>query len=299
MPNAVSRLHAAPLKGIALVIIACVLFACMDTAGKYLMTKFNVPFVAAVRYGLNLVLLLAIFGPRQGARLWQTNRTALVMLRGASLAVATCFAGLALQRLPVGESVAIFYLQGFGVLLAAGYFLKERVTLLGWICAIAGFAGVLLIVRPGGALAPLGVLFALICSAISVVYILLSRVLAATESTFTLLFHVAIAGVILFSVLLPFHWAPISLTAMDVSLLMFMGVASLAGHYVLTAAYRFAPASLLTPFNYSHIAFAVLLSWLVYAHVPDGLSIIGMAVIAISGATAALHTHFTRTEVVA
>jgi drug/metabolite transporter (DMT)-like permease len=294
MSSAASKLHAAPLKGIALVLTACALFACMDTAGKYLMTKFDVPFVAAVRYGLNLVLLLALVGPRQGRALWQTSRLGLVLLRGSSLACATFFAGLALQRLPVGEAVAIFYLQGFGVLLAAGYFLKERVTWLGWICAAAGFAGVLLIVRPGGALAPLGVIFALICSAISIIYILLSRVLAATEHTSTLLFHVAVAGVILFGLLLPFHKTPASLEPVDVALLAFMGVASLAGHYVLTAAYRFAPASLLTPFNYTHIAFAVMLSWLVYSHIPDALSFIGMAMIAASGAVIALHTHFSK-----
>jgi drug/metabolite transporter (DMT)-like permease len=297
MAPVTSKLRTAPLKGIVLVLCACVLFACMDTAGKYLMTKYNVPFVAAVRYGINLILLLALAGPHQGAALWRSSRLGLVVLRSFSLAVATFFAGLALQRMPVGETVAIFYLQGFGVLLAAGYFLKERVTLFGWLAAIVGFAGVLLIVRPGSSLPPLGVVFALICSAVSVVYILLSRVLAATENTVTLLFHVAIAGVFLFGLLLPFHWTPISVGPLDAALLGFMGVASLTGHYLLTAAYRFAPASRLAPFNYFHIAFAVLLSWLVYNHVPDGFALSGMAMIAIAGAGIAIHAHITRASV--
>ncbi len=288
----------APLRGIALVLLSVLLFAGMDTVGKYLMTKFNVPLVAAVRYGLNLVFLSALMLPGHGAALWKTQRTALVMVRGASLAAATLFAGLALQRMPVGETVAIIYLQGFAVMFAAGYFLKERVTVAGWIAAAVGFAGVLLIARPGGALAPVGVVFALTCAAISVVYILLSRVLAATETTMAMLFHVAVAGALLFGVLLAFDWQHFDYTGIDIALLTFMGAASLAGHFLFTSAYRFAPASMLAPFNYFHIAFAVIAGWLVYHHVPDPLALLGMAMIAVSGAAIALYTHLNKTKVV-
>ncbi len=282
------------LRGIMLVLLAALLFASMDTAGKYLMTKFNVPLVAAVRYGLNLIFLVMLMIPWHGSNLWKTQRTGLVVFRGVSLAAATFFAGLALQLMPVGEAVSIFYLQTFGVLLASGYFLKERVSLAGWIAAAVGFAGVLLIARPGGALAPLGVLFALICAAVSVIYVLLSRKLATTESTMAMLFHVAVAGTILFGLMLAFNWQAFSFTALDIVLLVFMGAASLAGHLLFTAAYRFAPASMLAPFSYFHIALAVLMGWLVYHHVPDAWAFAGMAMIAGSGAAIAIHSHLTK-----
>lgn len=284
------------LRGIVLVLTAALVFACMDTVGKYLMTHFSVPFVAFVRYGVNLVLLTAIFAPRHGRGLWKTQQTGLVVLRGASLAAATFFAGLALQRMPVGETVSIFYLQTFGVLLASGYFLGERVGLAGWLAAAAGFAGVLLIARPGGALDSTGVAMALICALVSVIYVLLSRKLAATESTMAMLFHVAVAGTLLFSVMLLFGWQPLTLQWTDVALLLFMGAASLAAHFLFTAAYRLAPASILAPFSYFHIAFAVVLSWLVYDHFPDRWAIVGMAMIAGSGAAIALHSHFSKPE---
>ena len=289
-PVAESRLPQ-PLRGILLVLLAVVLFACMDTAGKYLMTRFSVPLVAAVRYGLNLLILMLLMVPAHGRGLWKTQRTGLVMLRGVSLAFATFFAGLALQRIPVGEAVSIFYLQGFGVMLAAGYVLNERISPVSWLAAAAGFGGVLLIARPGGSLDPMGVVFALICSAVSVIYILLSRSLAATESTMAMLFHAAVAGTVLFGVMLAFHWQAFSFTSLDIALLVFMGVASLTGHFLLTSAYRFAPASLLAPFNYFHIAFAVIAGWLVFNHVPDRWALLGMAVIAVSGTAIALHTH--------
>jgi drug/metabolite transporter (DMT)-like permease len=285
-----------PIRGILLILAAVLVFACMDTAGKYLMTKFNVPLVAAVRYGLNLLILLVILAPVQGRKLWQTQRTGLVVLRAVSLAAATFFAGLALQRMPVGESVAIFYLQGFGIILAGGYFLGERMTLAGWAAATVGFAGVLLIARPSGALDPFGVAFALICSGVSVVYVLLSRALRTTESTMALLFHVALAGTIGFGILLAFNWKDFVFTWMDLGLLFFLGAGSLAAHYLFTSAYRFAPASQLAPFNYFHIALAVVMGWIIYDHVPDLWSFIGMAMIAMAGAAFALYSHFTKSK---
>jgi drug/metabolite transporter (DMT)-like permease len=196
--------------------------------------------------------------------------------------------------MPVGEAVSIFYLQGFGVLLAAGYFLKERISTVGWLAAAAGFAGVLLIARPGGNLDPLGVIFALCCASIAIIYILLSRVLAKTESTMAMMFYVAIAGLLLFGIALAFDWQPHDLSLLDIGLLLFIGAASLAAHFLLTTAYRHAPASLLAPFNYFHIGFAVMGGWFAYAHVPDGLALVGMAMIAASGTAVALHTHFSR-----
>jgi drug/metabolite transporter (DMT)-like permease len=282
----------APLRGIALVLLAVLLFASQDAAGKHLMTKYNVPLVAAIRYGLNVVFLVIFMMPRHSAGLWRTHRTFTVMIRGVSLAFATLFAGLALQRMPVGETVAILYLQGFGVMIAAAWLLKERVSWAGWLGAAAGFAGVLLIARPGGNLDPVGVIFALACAATSVVYVLLSRTLSATETTMAMLFHVAVAGAILFAVLLPFTWRSYSISTLDAALLLYLGAASLIGHFMITSAYRFAPASMLAPFNYFHIAWAVIFGWLFYSHVPDVWALIGMTVIAASGAGIALHTHF-------
>jgi drug/metabolite transporter (DMT)-like permease len=281
------------LRGILLVLLAAVLFSFMDTIAKQLMTKFSVPLVMTVRYGLNLFLLVALLTPRHGRALWKTNRTALVVVRGASLGLASFFAGLALQRLPVGEAVAIFYLQTFGVLLASGYLLGERVGLAGWIAALIGFAGVLLIARPGGALEPLGVLFAVICAGVSVVYVFLSRSLAKTESTMAMLFYVAVAGSCMFGLLLSFNWHTYTFTWLDMALLFFMGAASLTAHFLFTAAYRYAPASILAPFSYFHIAFAVLLSWIVYNHIPDIWALTGIAMIAVAGAGIATYTHLT------
>ncbi|MFO1033683.1 MAG: hypothetical protein U1E15_06285 [Hyphomicrobiales bacterium] len=137
--------------------------------------------------------------------MWKTERTGLVVLRGLSLCAATLCAGLALQRMPVGETIAILYLQGFGIMLAAGYFLREHISPVKWVGFRSRFDFVGSIAdrkARGGALDALGLVFALRGAAVSVIYILLSRSLAKTESTMALLFHVSLWGSVVFSILL-------------------------------------------------------------------------------------------------
>ena len=281
-------------RGVLLVLLAVLIFACMDSMGKYLMTRFNVPLVSFIRYGLNVALLLIFCGPRQGGQLWAPRRTWLVVLRGFSLAVSSLLMGFALQRMPVAETVAIIYLAPFGVLLLAGPLLGERVGLAGWLAALAGFTGVLLIARPGSGLSTEGVLFAVAAAATSVGYILLSRKLAATESTIVMLFCTSVVGLVFFGFMMPWHWTGPAFELRDYVLLMAIGVGSLLGHYLFTAAYREAPASLLAPANYVHIAWAVVLGWIIYNHVPDAYALMGMAIIAVAGASIALRSQFAK-----
>ncbi|MCU0789473.1 MAG: DMT family transporter [Nitratireductor sp.] len=282
------------LRGVLLVLFSVFLFAVMDTMTKHLATRYNVPLVAAMRYAINLALLMAVFTPRHGLSAFRTRRTGLAILRGLSLVVSTLCAGLALQRLPVGETIAIIYLAPFGVLLFAGRMLGERVGLAGWLAAIAGFAGVVLIARPGGGLSGAGVGFALMCAAFSVVYHLLSRLLAQTETTHSLLLWAGLAGAAVFGALLPWSWQGPAPGALDIALFLMVGVLATGGHFLFTAAYRHAPASLLAPVNYAHLLWAGLLGWVVFDHVPDGWAMLGMALVALAGGSMAMISHFAR-----
>ena len=149
-----------PLKGVLLVMGAALLFALADVTTKHLAQRFNVPLVVALRYGVNLALLLVFLWPRHGRALFVTERTGLVILRGGFLALASLTMGIALTLMPVAETVAIIYIAPILVMLLSVVLLKEKVGRAGWIGAAAGFAGVLLIVRPGSGLVPLGVALA-------------------------------------------------------------------------------------------------------------------------------------------
>jgi drug/metabolite transporter (DMT)-like permease len=292
MPSNETQAHR--LRGVFLVMAAVFVFACSDVVTKYLAMRHPVPLVLAIRYGVNLLLLIAIFGPRMGRRLYATKRTGLVILRAASLAVSSLCMGFALKLMPVAEAVAIVYLAPFGVLLMAGRVLGEKPTWQGWLAAAVGFCGVLLICRPGAGLAPLGILFAVLTAAFTTVYFLLSRKLASTESTEAMLFYVAVTGLAAFTAMVPWNLPATAFSALDWALLVGLGVIALTGHYLFTAAYRFAPASLLSPVNYMQLVWAGGLGWAVFGHVPDALSFAGMALVAAAGSGIALWTHYSR-----
>lgn len=277
-----------PLRGAMLCIVGLFLFACMDTTTKYLSASYNVPMIVAFRYLGNLLLMVALLGPTRREELLRTDRTGLVLLRAACLASASLLVGLALQRMPVAETTSISFIAPLVVVLLARPLLGERIGLVGWAAAILGFGGVLLIVRPGSGLNSLGVICALAAVIANASYQLLSRVLVNSERTLAMLFYTALFGSIIFGVALP--WTLHGRVPGGFEWLLFasLGVYGGLGHFLFTKAYRYADASILAPMTYFQLVWAALLGWLIFRHVPDGVSLIGMAVIAISGLMIAL-----------
>lgn len=277
-----------PLVGVLMVMGAVLLFAGNDTVTKLLVAQYPVPLVSAIRYMVHLALMLVLLLPRAGTGVFRTQRTGLVLLRGLCLVVSTLGMGLALQRMPMPESVAIVFLAPMLVVLAAGPVLGEKVAAASVMAAVVGFAGVLLIVRPGGGLDLLGVTFVLIAVATSVVYYLLSRVLARTEGTLTLLFYTALVGTVCFGAALPWSWSGPAPDLPTVLMFLSQGIVAGLGHYLFTAAHREASASLLAPVNYMQLLWVGILSWLVFGHVPDGLTLAGMGLVALAGTSIAM-----------
>jgi drug/metabolite transporter (DMT)-like permease len=277
-----------PLLGVLMVMGSVLLFAGNDIITKLLVTEYPVPLVAAMRYIVQLLLMLALLLPRMGRRLLETERTRLVLLRSACLVVSTLGMGLAFQRMPVPESVSIVFLSPMLVVLVAGPVLGEKVAAASVVAAVAGFAGVLLIVRPGGGLDLFGVIFVLIAVTTSVVYYLTSRVLARTESTLSLLFYTALVGAICFGATLPWSWSGPAPDVPTVLMFASQGVATGLGHYLFTAAHREATASLLAPVGYMQLLWVGLLSWLIFGHLPDALTIAGMGLVTLAGVSIAM-----------
>ena len=125
-------------------------------------------------------------------------------------------------------------------------------------------------------------------------YHLLSRVLARTESTIAMLFHTALVGTLIFGVMMLWTGIGPMPTGFDWLLLLALGALATLGHFLFTAAYREAPASLLAPVNYMHLVWAGILGWLVFNHVPDALTLFGMAMVAAAGVGVAVQAQFTK-----
>ncbi len=276
------------LRGVALAVGAIFLFALADTVGKHLAMLYAVTLVLAVRYTINLALITVIMWPRHGAALWHANRPALMILRGLCLALASISLLLALRVMPVGEAIAIIYISPFAVVLLADRLLGEKVSMIGWLGAIGGFIGILLIIRPGSGLDPWGVALTLLNAACATCYILLTRILTRTEATMSMLFHTALVGAVIFSLLAVFSLDGRVPVLRDAGLMLALGALAAAGHLMFTSAYREASASLLAPVTYMQIVFAAILGWVVFDHVPDGWALTGMSMIILSGVLVAV-----------
>jgi drug/metabolite transporter (DMT)-like permease len=281
-------------KGVLLITFAVMLFALADVPTKHLTMLYSVSLVVALRYAVNLLLLVGFYAPKQGLALLKTNRTTLVLVRAACLSAASLTMGIALRYMPVGETVAIIYISPIIVMILAIPFLGEKVPLIGWLGAAVGFFGVLLIMRPGAGLNPTGVALALVNAGFAAAYALLSRTLAKTETTPALLFYTALVGVLAFGAALLWNGLGPLPVGIDWLYLLNLGALATIGHVLFTSAYREAPASLLAPVNYMHLVWAGILGWLVFGHMPDALSMLGMGLVAAAGVAVALRSQFAK-----
>jgi len=270
------------LRGILLMVIAVGIFALMDTIAKYLSRWYPVPVIVWVRYVVNLALLVGYLAATGALHRLRTARPGLQTLRGLLLATATFLYFTSLTVLPIAEAAGIAFVLPLFVALLAVPMLKERLDAPRLAAVLVGLAGALVIVRPGAgvfswfALLPMGMALT------NALYQILTRKISGVEHPMTSLFYGALVGTLMFTVALPVVWAaPQSVTHW--LLLATMGALGLLGHLALIRALDHAPATLLAPFSYSQLLWVMLLGFAVFGDFPDGWSLIGMAIIVVSG----------------
>ncbi|MDB5814369.1 MAG: putative permease, superfamily [Rhodocyclales bacterium] len=277
-----------PLRGVLIYALALLFFSGMDAASKYLALRHPVPQVAWMRYSVHLLLMTVIFAPTMGRGLVSTRRSGLVVLRAMCLVAITLCMMFALRRLPLAEATSILFVAPLLVVLLARPVLRERIGIVRWSTVLAGFAGVLLVVRPSGTLDSIGVAFALATAFSSTAYQLLTRILSRTDNAVVMLYYSALAGTVVFGLSLPWFWFDVVPSPLDAALYCSLGVLGFIGHLCFTLAFRDAPASLLAPVTYLQLVWAGLLGWLIFSQVPDGYTLLGMSIVAASGVVVTL-----------
>lgn len=277
-----------PLLGIGLAMASLLLFVMLDVTTKHLSTRFPVPLLVWARYTVHLLLMLVMLGPALRSRLFATRRPGLHLVRGLLL-LATSLCGVAaFQRMPLAEATAIIFASPVIVVLLARPILHENISGLRWLAVLLGFGGVLLVARPGGGLVPEGIAFALGAAVVYALYQILTRKLSNTESPVTLLFHTALIGSALTTAALPWMNHGPEPTLPDYLAMATMGVLAGCGHFLLTRAFREAPASLLSPLLYVQLLWATLFGWLAFDQLPDRIALGGMLVIGTAGVLIAI-----------
>lgn len=283
MPDAAQR-----MRGILMFLTALLLFACLDATAKHLSAFFAVPLLVWARYMVHCVFMLATTGPSLGRELVLTRRPWLMSVRALMLVGVTLLGQLALKTLPLAETTALIFVTPLLVALLAGPTLGEQVSPRAWAATAAGFVGVLLIARPGGAMAGPGIAYALGAALCYAIYQILTRKLADSEHPLRLLFTTALGGTVAMGFALFTHWDGTWPNWTQAALIASLGLYGGVGHFLLIRAFREAPVSALSPFLYVQLVWAILLGWLVFSHLPDLPAVLGMAIIGASGLMLAL-----------
>ena len=277
---------AATLAGIGLTLIAMACFATLDTLTKYVSASVPVFMAIWFRYTVQAVLTTAVVLPMRGKQIFYTVHPKFQVLRGVLLVSTSMLAFLSLKFMPVGEFTAVVMIAPLIITLLAATLLGEKVSPLRWALVAGGFAGTLIIIRPGQdvfewhTLLPIGLAFLMAW------FQTLTSKLAKTEDPVTMHLYTGWVGALVAALGLPFVWQ--SLPSFELwGLMALVGVLGAVGHFLLILAYQRAPAATVTPYLYTQIGFAMLGGWLLFSHVPDGFSIFGMAMIAVCGAIGA------------
>ena len=260
--------------------LAC--FAVLDTTTKRVTMVLPIMMAVWARYFFQALLITAVVLPLKGLAVLTTQNPRQQLARGVLLAVVTGLAFSSLKFLPVGEFTAINMTAPLLVTLLAARTLGEHVSLQRVWLVCGGFVGTLIIVRPGTDVFGWPLLIPMALVIVNAAFQLLTSKMARTEDAMTTQFYTTWVGTALTSLPLFWFWVPVTETRVLLELVL-MGAAGATGHFLLILAFERSPAGALMPYMYAQIAFAMLGGWLVFDHVPDQLSVVGMGLIAVCG----------------
>jgi drug/metabolite transporter (DMT)-like permease len=181
----------------------------------------------------------------------------------------------------MAEANGILFVTPILVAALSAPLLGERVDWRRWVGVAVGFAGALIIIRPGSGAMHLSALFPLGSACLFALYQIATKELSLTDSTMTTLFYSGVVGALLTSLAVPFFW--ITPSPSEWFFLVILGVLSGSTHFCLIRAFESAPAATVAPFMYSTLIWATMSGYVFFDDLPDIWTLVGAAIIAGSG----------------
>jgi drug/metabolite transporter (DMT)-like permease len=281
---------AVPARAAILCVLGATLcFAALDTTTQVLAAQVSVAMMLWTRYVFQVLSTAAVLASRLGAGLWQARRPGLQLLRGVLLAATSLFAVLSLQHIPVGLFTAVVMLTPVALTVVSSLVFGERVAAPRWLLLALGFAGAMLVVRPGSGAFGWAAVLPLLTLVANTGFQLCTSRLSTQDRAGTTHFLTGLVGLVLTSVALALTGWPTTLPLLTWGLLVVLALLTSVGHFLLILAYRRAPASLVAPFLYGQVGFATLAGWLFLGQRLDSWALAGIALI-VSAGLASVHS---------
>jgi drug/metabolite transporter (DMT)-like permease len=266
--------------GIGLMLAGIALFSINDALGKWLLASYSVGELLFVR-GIAALILLAPFIRRAGLGAFRrAPRPALQILRATFSALEVAMFFWAVSYLPLADTVTFYLAAPIYVTVLSVIVLGEKVGGRRWAAIVIGFAGVLIALRPSPAGITLPAVIALVGSIFFSCLMITTRLLRETPNT--VLVSAQIGATFLFAIVTtPFAW--VTPPPLDLALLLLFGVLSIAGLACVNLSLKLAAASIVAPYQYTIIVWAIVLGYAVFGNEPDPFTLAGAAIIVAAG----------------
>lgn len=263
-------------------VLAVFMFALMDTVMKLLSQRYPAIQVAALRSLTSLPLIAVYVGVRVGYGDILRIRWPLHVLRAVLGVAMLSFFAFGIRKLSLAEAYSIFFIAPAIITALSVWFLKERVNVARWIAIGVGLCGVLVVLRPSGAgFLTVGGLAVLGAAAMYAVSAITVGILARTDRSEHMVFWLMVMMSIGAGLLAAPGWVAMSMR--DAPLLLGLALSGFIGQLAITDAFAKGDASSVAPFEYTALAWAVGLDWLLWRALPDGWTVLGATIIIGSG----------------
>ncbi len=267
--------------GIIFAILAYFSFSLLDAIQKTTVIYHSIFQILFLKYFFTLFLSLVESYRKKNLNFYKTKNPQLQITRSILSVIESGLFVLSFRYLSLADAHSIGSLTPVIVVALSALILREKVNLKTWIAIFFGFLGVLIIMRPGlsifdpKSLIPLGAAFFLS------LYQIVTRKASEYDSSETSLFYTSIVGITLMIFIIPFYWQPMQ----SFSYFLFIGVGIFfsLGIYFQIIALSYAKASVVQPFHYTLILWAIILGFIFYNDIPDTTTLIGAIIITISG----------------
>ena len=267
--------------GILFAVAAYFSFSILDAFQKTAVINHSIFQLLFIKYIFTLLLSCSEAKRKNNYKFWQSNNVKLQVLRSFfSIIESGCFV-LAFRYLSLADVHSVGSLTPVIIVALSALILKENVSPKTWIAIFVGFLGVLIILRPGLSIFDIKSLLPLMAAFFLGLYQVVTRKVSENDSTETSLFYTSLIGFIVMSILAFVYWQPLTLN----SYFLFTGIGIFfsMGIYFQIIALSKARASIIQPFHYTLIFWAIILGYLVYDDLPNIPTIVGAIIIASSG----------------
>jgi len=255
-------------------------FVTLDSTAKYLMQSYPVAQVIWARFFFHVIFVIILMGP-QVARRIKSQSLVHQCLRSLFMFTTTVLFFVGISFLPLTTASTIMFMSPVILTILSIPLLGEKVGPRRWLGIAIGFAGAVVVMRPGSGSLELSILIVLGAAFTHAMYQVFTRKLGTRDAPMTSLFYTGITGALVMSAVAPFVWQPVA--AFDWLLFVFAGIAGGIGHLCLIRAFRQAPASVVAPFSYSSLLWATAFGYVLFDDLPDAWTLSGAALIIGSG----------------